>query len=86
MSRADVTRAAADLATDLTRAGAHVCVPEAEQQTALDGAFNNLLRRGLIVEPQKGAYAANREDVPLLERYANSIAHLMPWADEAAAQ
>ncbi len=86
MSRADITREAGDLAASLTRAGAHICVPEAEQKSALDGAFESLLRRGLIVEPQKGAYAANTEDVPLLERYANSIAHLMPQADEAAAQ
>ncbi|MDJ0948468.1 MAG: 1-acyl-sn-glycerol-3-phosphate acyltransferase [Alphaproteobacteria bacterium] len=78
-------RRAGALADELIGAGAQMPIPEAERAAALDKAFDSLCQRGLIVRGEAG-YAANPEDVPLLRRYVNSIAHLIPAPERMAAQ
>jgi glycerol-3-phosphate O-acyltransferase len=63
----------------LIAGGAHIHIPRADQDYALEVGLRMLLLRH-FVEEENGLYRANpREDV-LLRYYANSIAHLMPAA------
>jgi len=63
----------------LIAGGAHIHIPRADQDYALEVGLRMLLLRHLV-EEENGLYRANpREDV-LLRYYANSIAHLLPAA------
>ncbi|MEA2870759.1 MAG: glycerol-3-phosphate O-acyltransferase [Hyphomicrobiales bacterium] len=63
----------------LIAGGAHIHIPRADQDYALEVGLRMLLLRH-FVEEENGLYRANpREDV-LLRYYANSIAHLLPAA------
>jgi glycerol-3-phosphate O-acyltransferase len=60
----------------LTARGAHVHVPRADQDYAIEVGLRMLLMRHLIEETD-GLYRANPRELTLLRYYANSIAHLL---------
>ncbi|MFL5049731.1 MAG: hypothetical protein ACJ8D4_06435, partial [Xanthobacteraceae bacterium] len=73
----------------LVATGAHIHIPRADQDYAVEVGLRMLLLRHFI-EEENGLYRANpREDV-LLRYYANSIAHLVqdaaPIATPVAAE
>jgi glycerol-3-phosphate O-acyltransferase len=61
----------------LTHAGAHVYVPRADQDYAIDVGLRMLTLRRLVTE-ENGLYRANADELATLRYYANSIAHLRP--------
>jgi glycerol-3-phosphate O-acyltransferase len=56
--------------------GAHVYIPRADQDYAIDVGLRMLTLRHLVEETD-GIFAPRREELPLLTYYANSIAHLL---------
>jgi glycerol-3-phosphate O-acyltransferase len=70
-----------ELAAKLAVAGAHVHIPRADQDYAIEVAMRMLRMRRLIDESD-GLYRINATEEPLLRYYANSIAHLL--ADKSA--
>jgi glycerol-3-phosphate O-acyltransferase len=59
----------------LASRGARVYVPRRDQDYAIHVGLRTLLLRRLI-EERGGIYSVRKEEIPLLEYYANSIAHL----------
>jgi len=57
--------------------GAHIHIPRADQEYAVEVGLRMLLLRH-FVEEQDGLYRANPREEILLRYYANSIAHLLP--------
>ena len=76
LSELDIRNRAQMLMSELHEAGAHIAIQEGNEDHAIAEAFQTLLNRGLIREAGDGHYVANPADVPLLDYYANSIAHL----------
>ena len=64
--------------------GAHVYVPRGDQDYAIDVGLRMLTLRRLVTE-RDGLFTPLAKELPLLEYYANSIAHLfsktMPASD-----
>ncbi len=69
--KAEVVR----LTGEIEERGAHVYVPRGDRDYAITVGLRMLTLRGLVVG-EGGVYRARSEEVPLLEYYANSIAHL----------
>jgi glycerol-3-phosphate O-acyltransferase len=71
----------------LTDSGAHIHIPRADQDYAVEVGLRMLLLRHLV-EEEGGLYRTNPAEVALLRYYANSIAHLTPeaMATQAAAE
>jgi glycerol-3-phosphate O-acyltransferase len=69
----------AALMTRLSAKGAHVHIPRADQDYALEVGLR-MLRLRHLVEEENGLYRANPREEMLLRYYANSIAHLVPAA------
>jgi len=63
------------LVADLEAHGAHVHMPRDDLEYAINVGLRMLLLRKLIRE-EEGVYQVNNEERPILEFYANSIAHL----------
>jgi glycerol-3-phosphate O-acyltransferase len=61
----------------LIAGGAHIHIPRADQDYALEVGLRMLLLRH-FVEEENGLYRANLREEVLLRYYANSIAHLLP--------
>jgi glycerol-3-phosphate O-acyltransferase len=61
----------------LIAGGAHIHIPRADQDYALEVGLRMLLLRHLV-EEESGLYRANPREEVLLRYYANSIAHLLP--------
>jgi len=66
----------ADLMRRLTAKGAHIHIPRADQEYAVEVGLRMLLLRHLV-EEENGLYRANPREEVLLRYYANSIAHLV---------
>jgi glycerol-3-phosphate O-acyltransferase len=64
--------------------GAHIHIPRADQEYAVEVGLRMLLLRH-FVEEQDGLYRANPREEILLRYYANSIAHLLPAANPEVA-
>jgi glycerol-3-phosphate O-acyltransferase len=64
------------LTRSLAAAGAHVHVPRADQDYAIEVGLRMLVLRHLV-EEEDGLYRANAKELPLLRYYANAIAHLL---------
>lgn len=64
-----------DLIQRIEQSGAHVYVPRADQDYALGVGLRMLTLRHLVCE-QGGLYRANLDELPVLNYYANSIAHI----------
>ena len=78
----------AELMARLTACGAHIHIPRADQDYAVEVGLRMLLLRHFVLE-QDGLYRANPDEEILLRYYANSIAHLVqdePVATPAAAE
>jgi glycerol-3-phosphate O-acyltransferase len=78
----------AELMARLTARGAHIHIPRADQDYALEVGLRMLLLRHFVLE-ENGLYRANPDETVLLRYYANSIAHLAqdePVAAPAAAE
>jgi len=67
----------AELMQRLTARGAHIHIPRADQDYAVEVGLRMLLLRHFVVE-ENGLYRANPQEEMLLRYYANSIAHLLP--------
>ena len=63
--------------------GAHIHIPRADQDYAVEVGLRMLLLRH-FVEEQDGLYRANPREEALLRYYANSISHLLPAVGQAA--
>ena len=61
--------------TRLTARGAHIHIPRADQDYAVEVGLRMLLLRHFVLE-ENGLYRANPDEEILLRYYANSIAHL----------
>jgi glycerol-3-phosphate O-acyltransferase len=66
----------AELMTRLTARGAHIHIPRADQDYAVEVGLRMLLLRHFVLE-ENGLYRANPVEEILLRYYANSIAHLV---------
>ena len=66
------------LMEELGRRGAHVYVPRGDQDYAITVGLRMLTLRRLVdaADGQGGLYRARPEEIPLLQYYASSIAHL----------
>jgi len=82
LSELELKASVFSLMRQLERAGAHVYIPRADQDYALDVGLRMLTLRHLVIETD-GLYAANPDERKLLAYYANAIAHLFP-AGEAS--
>jgi glycerol-3-phosphate O-acyltransferase len=69
-------RAAEEMRVLETR-GAHVYIPRGDQDYAIDVGLRMLTLRRLVAE-RDGVFTPVPREMPLLEYYANSIAHLFP--------
>ena len=56
--------------------GAHVYIPRRDRDYTMEVGLRMLTLRHVVVE-RDGLFYARREDLPLLEYYANSVAHLL---------
>jgi glycerol-3-phosphate O-acyltransferase len=74
----------AELIRRLEARGAHVHIPRADQDYAIEVGLRMLRLRHLVVE-QDGLFAPDRDGDVLLRYYANSIAHLLADAPRQAA-
>ena len=72
------------LIRSLIATGAHIHIPRADQEYAVEVGLRMLLLRH-FVEEQDGLYRANPREEILLRYYANSIAHLLPAANPQVA-
>jgi glycerol-3-phosphate O-acyltransferase len=83
LSALELKAQVADLMRRLTARGAHIHIPRADQEYAVEVGLRMLLLRH-FVEEENGLYRANPREEVLLRYYANSIAHLVD--DVAVAQ
>jgi glycerol-3-phosphate O-acyltransferase len=74
-SELELKAAVLGLLRDLEERGAHVYVPRGDQDYAITVGLRMLTLRRLVGQ-QDGIFRARPEELPLLEYYANSIAHL----------
>jgi glycerol-3-phosphate O-acyltransferase len=65
------------LITAFEEAGAYVHIPRKDRDYAIDAGLRMLVERGLVQEID-GSYAANPNDIEILNYYARSLAHLRP--------
>ena len=63
----------------LLASGAHIHIPRADQDYAVEVGLRMLLLRHFVLE-ENGLYRANPDEDILLRYYANAIAHLLPAA------
>jgi glycerol-3-phosphate O-acyltransferase len=68
-----------DLMSRLSARGAHIHVPRADQDYAVEVGLR-MLRLRRLVDETEGLYRADRANTVLLRYYANSIAHLLTSA------
>jgi glycerol-3-phosphate O-acyltransferase len=61
----------------LSAGGAHIHIPRADQDYAVEVGLRMLTLRHLV-EEENGLYRVNPHEEVLLRYYANSIAHLLP--------
>ncbi len=60
----------------LEKAGAQIYLPRSDRGYALESGLRMLTLRHLVQRREDGTFIANSKDGPVLEYYANSIAHL----------
>lgn len=88
LSALELKEQVADLMRRLAASGAHIHIPRADQDYALEVGLRMLLLRHLV-EEENGLYRGNPREEILLRYYANSIAHLVhdvPAATPVAAE
>ena len=67
----------------LTTSGAHIYLPGSDEESAITGALELLVRRKLVERDDAGRYRVLPEELPLVHYYANSISHLFHTPDLA---
>jgi glycerol-3-phosphate O-acyltransferase len=67
----------------LIAGGAHIHIPRADQDYAVEVGMRMLLLRHFVLE-ENGLYRANPREEILLRYYANAIAHLLPETEAPA--
>ena len=77
LSALELKEQVADMMHQLAARGAHIHIPRADQDYALEVGLRMLLLRHLV-EEDGGLYRANPREQALLRYYANAIAHLLP--------
>ncbi|MEE8454902.1 MAG: 1-acyl-sn-glycerol-3-phosphate acyltransferase [Limibaculum sp.] len=77
LSMVEVRAAAAGLLERLQAAGAHVHIPRASLDYAVEVGMRMLTLRGIVTEAES-LYAPASDETGLLRYYANTIAHLLP--------
>ncbi|HGG05959.1 MAG TPA: glycerol-3-phosphate acyltransferase [Aliiroseovarius sp.] len=75
LARADIARKFAGFVAEMEASGAHIHMPRDDLDYAVEVGLRLLLLRKLVRE-EGGRYHINAEDRPVLQFYANSIAHL----------
>ncbi|MGE5663310.1 MAG: 1-acyl-sn-glycerol-3-phosphate acyltransferase [Deltaproteobacteria bacterium] len=80
----DLKAAVCGLIRTLRERGAHVHIPRADEEYAIEVGLRMLALRRLVAE-EGGLYFARPEEAPLLRYYANSIRHLLPGTVVATA-
>ncbi len=75
LDRATIAKKFADFVAEMEASGAHVHMPRDDLDYAVEVGLRLLLLRKLVRE-EDGQYHINAEDRPVLQFYANSIAHL----------
>ncbi len=75
-----------DLVARLATRGAHVHVPRADQDYAVQVGLRMLTLRRLVQEDKAGLYAACKTELALLRYYANAIGHLLDEEDPLAGE
>ena len=75
LSALELKTEVAELMARLAARGAHIHIPRADQDYALEVGLRMLLLRHFVLE-ENGLYRANPDEEILLRYYANSIAHL----------
>jgi glycerol-3-phosphate O-acyltransferase len=83
LSELELKAAVLGLMEQLEARGAHVYVPRGDQDYAITVGLRMLTLRRLVAE-SAGVYRAEPAELPLLEYYANSIAHLFGGRQEAS--
>ena len=83
MSALELKAQVAVLMHRLVAGGAHIHIPRADQDYAVEVGLRMLLLRHLV-EEENGLFRANPREEVLLRYYANSIAHLLPQPALAA--
>ena len=63
------------LMRSLEAGGAHIYVPRGDQDYAISVGLRMLTLRRLLVE-ENGLFTAQKNEIPVLRYYANSVAHL----------
>jgi glycerol-3-phosphate O-acyltransferase len=84
LSALELKAEVAELMARLAARGAHIHIPRADQDYALEVGLRMLLLRHFVME-ESGLYRANPDEEMLLRYYANSIAHLTRDAQALAA-
>ncbi|HYK42561.1 MAG TPA: 1-acyl-sn-glycerol-3-phosphate acyltransferase [Thermoanaerobaculia bacterium] len=70
---------------ELSASGAHVYVPRGDQDYAIDVGLRMLTLRRLVTE-KEGLFTPVAAELPLLDYYANSIAHLFEAATASSSE
>jgi len=86
MTELEIKAEAQQLLLDLAKSGAHIAIPEGEEDAIIDKGFEALFKRQLINTESDGLIAAISENQDLLRYYANSIAHFPPAALDASGE
>ncbi|GIL00118.1 MAG: glycerol-3-phosphate 1-O-acyltransferase [Alphaproteobacteria bacterium] len=77
LSQAELKSRVAGLIAELERGGAHVHIPRADRDYAVEAGLRMLTLRHLVETNDSGGLRANPAERVLLEYYANSIGHLL---------
>jgi glycerol-3-phosphate O-acyltransferase len=79
LSLFDLKARVASLIEALERSGAYVHIPRADRDYAIEVGLRMLKLRHLVIE-EDGSFRADPREAPLLQYYANAIAHLLARA------
>lgn len=85
-SENDLAERAHDLMMEMRAAGAHISLLKGHEMDEIRKGIESMSGRKLIVEDSSGHLSPAPHEIPLLEYYANSIAHLQPgqkWTNSA---
>jgi glycerol-3-phosphate O-acyltransferase len=80
VSELELKSALSELILGIEALGAHVYVPRADLDYALDVGLRMLTLRRMVIE-EDGLYRANADELHALQYYANSIDHLCKQLD-----
>ncbi|MBZ0215903.1 MAG: 1-acyl-sn-glycerol-3-phosphate acyltransferase, partial [Fimbriimonadaceae bacterium] len=74
----ELAQQAYDLMMEMRDAGAHISLLKGQEMAEIRQGISSMAGRNLIIRDASGKLAPEPNEIPLLEFYANSIAHLQP--------